>query len=264
MKKDQTPEEIQRHLTRLKKHQTPEEVERQQSRFEAWQKRNPTKTFKDFFAEGARDKLTRGRPHMTLGKSLHTGDYETAGVGLFKRLQEEGLTPDDVCVDYGCGTLRVGQHVMNFLKPGAYWGLDIDSFLLDEGRKLIGEKLLAEKRPNLRVISPSSVAEAAAAEPAMLGSFAVLIHVHPLELPEYLRNLTTIIGTKGKAILTGRWSLDDSIQYSGQSWAHALATLKQMLDERGATLTIVREEDVELEAFGQSVKQGVLRISAAR
>lgn len=260
MKKHPAPE-VERQLSRLKKHQTPEEVERQQSRFKAWQERNPSKTFKDFFAEGVRDKLTRGRPHMTLGKSLHTGDYDTAGLSLYKRLLEEGLTPDDVCVDYGCGTLRVGHHLINFLKPGAYWGLDIDSFLLDEGKELAGEKLLAEKRPNLRVISPSSVAEAAAAQPAMLGSFAVLIHVHPLELPEYLGNLTTIIGKKGKAILTGRWSLDDTIQYSGQSWAHALATLEKMLSERGATLTVVREEDVELEAFGQTVKQGMLRIS---
>jgi hypothetical protein len=246
----------------MKKHQTPKEVERQQIRFKAWQKRNPSKQFKDFFAEGVRDKLTRGKPHMTLGKSLHTGDYETAGLGLLKRLQDEGLKPEDVCVDYGCGTLRVGHHVMNYLKPGSYWGLDIDRYLLEEGQKLIGEKLLTEKRPNLRVISPSSVAEAAAAKPAMLGSFAVLIHVHPLELQEYLGNLTTIIGTKGKAILTGRWSLDDTIQYSGQSWAHALATLEQIVIERGATLKILREEDVELEAFGQKVKQGILRISA--
>ena len=243
-----------------KSHQTPEEVERQQTRFEAWRKRNPNKQFKDFFSEGVRAKLTRGRPHMTLGGNLHTSEFGSSGHKEVSRLLTEGLKPEDVCVDYGCGTLRIGVQVMDYLQPGNYWGFDIDNFLLEEGRKLVGEEKMAAKRPNLRVIAPAALAEAAACKPAMLFSYAVLIHVHPLELNEYWSNILSVIGDSGKAIVTGRWTYDETLQYSGQGWAYAMSTLTDVVQKQGARLEIIIERDVELKGFGRTVKQGALRV----
>src|SRR5262245_12314284 len=69
-----------------KRQLSPEEVERQRSRFEAWQKKNPSKTFKDYFAETVEAKLQKGRPHETLGGNLRQGEYTTSGRGIFERL----------------------------------------------------------------------------------------------------------------------------------------------------------------------------------
>jgi hypothetical protein len=66
-------------------------------------------------------------------------------------------------VDYGCGTLRMGVHAIRLLERGRYWGFDIDQALLDEGARLIGSEM-GKKAPNLRVISASSVREAAQAK----------------------------------------------------------------------------------------------------
>ena len=74
-------------------------------------------------------------------------------------LTKNGLTEDTVCVDYGCGTLRIGVHVIEHLGRGAYWGFDIDEAFLDKGRELIGAQTYIEKAPHLRVVSPASVAE---------------------------------------------------------------------------------------------------------
>jgi hypothetical protein len=244
-----------------KSHQNPDEVKRQQERFDAWQKRNPTKQFKDFFSEGVRAKLTRGRPHMTLGGNLHVGEFGNSGQKEFLRLLHEGLKPEDVCVDYGCGTLRIGVQTMDYLQVGNYWGFDIDDFLLEEGRRLIGRERMESKRPNLRVIAPAALAEAAACKPAMLFSYAVLIHVHPLELKEYWTNILSVIGHSGKAIVTGRWTYDDeTLQYSGQGWAYAMSTLTDVLQEQGARLEVIVQRDVELEGFGRTIKQGALRV----
>jgi hypothetical protein len=64
--------------------------------------------------------------------------------------------------------LRVGLHLIRHLAPGRYWVMDVSEFLLEEGRKILGEGLFLAKRPNLRVISAGSVAEAAAEKPAIL------------------------------------------------------------------------------------------------
>ena len=129
-------------------------------------------------------------------------------------------------MDYGCGTLRMGVHAIRFLERGRYWGFDIDQALLDEGARLIGAEM-EKKAANLRVISASTVREAADATPAFLVSLKVLIHVHPDELDEYFGNILTIIGTSGRAILTGKWSSGEPFQFARQSWAHSLERLKE-------------------------------------
>jgi hypothetical protein len=242
-----------------KKQLSPEELERQKSKFETWQKKNPSKTFKDYFAETVEAKLQKGRSHETLGGNLRQGDFATSGQGTFQRLQAYGLKPSDVCVDYGCGTLRVGQHVINYIDRRHYWGLDISQYLLDEGRKLIGP-LWDEKQPQLRIISPQAVAEVAASKPNMMFSFAVLLHVHPDELSEYVGNVMTIVGVQGQAILDAILMDGETIQYSGRSWAHSQKIFEQLLTERGGKMEILDTGKFTMEALGEIANRFLLRI----
>ena len=250
-------------IMKTKKKHSPDKVERDNVKFQEWLKRNPSKQFKDYFAETVKSKLESGKGHATLGGRLLFDDYKVSGQGFFNRLLECGLKPGDACVDYGCGTLRVGLHVISYLGPGSYWGLDIADFLLDEGRKLIGDELWAEKRPQLRVISPQAVAEASAAKPAMLFSSAVLLHVHPDELAEYVGNILTIIGSNGQAIIDAHLNEDETIQYSGRSWAHAVPVLEKMITDMGGNMVVLDKVDYELEEFGKMVKRCILRVVSA-
>jgi hypothetical protein len=243
---------------------SPRRVELQNAKYEAWRKRNPSRTFKDYFAETVKTKLDEGKPHHTLGANLIEGDYKALGLRAFKLLLKAGLKPDDVCVDYGCGTLRIGRHVIGYLRPSAYWGLDIADFLLEEGRKLIGEELWSTKRPNLRVITPQAVAEATAAKPAMVFSFAVLHHVHPQELAEYVGNLMTLIGNEGQGIIEALLNDRETVQYSGRSWVHATPMLVEMFAARGGKILVLNEGNAtELEEFGKTQKRCILRVVPA-
>jgi len=243
-----------------KKQLSPEDVERQKSRFEDWQKKNPSKSFKDYFAETVEAKLQKGRSHETLGGNLRDGDYATSGRSNFQFLLNNGLKPDDVCVDYGCGTLRIGHHVIDYLGPRGYWGLDISQYLLDEGRKLIGEEMWKEKQPQLRIISPASVTEVAAAKPKMMFSIAVLLHVHPDELSEYVGNVMEIIGTQGQYITGANLMDGETIQYSGRSWAHSQEQFETLLAERGGKMEILEEGKFKMEGLGKVAKRYMLRI----
>jgi hypothetical protein len=227
---------------------------------EDWQTHDPSKPFKEFYAKNVEAKLRQGRPHRSLGGNLFGRKYGKAGEGLFRRLVNLGLKPDDTCVDYGCGTLRLGIHAINYLNPRCYWGLDISDFLLQEGRKLIGDRLWVEKQPNLHVISADSVAEVAATRPAMLFSIKVLIHVHPDELPEYLHNIMRIIGVSGQAIIASKWSDKETIRYSELSWAHAISVVQDLVKANGGKTEIISEEACRLDHVGLTTKSGLLRI----
>ena len=243
-----------------KKQLSPEKAERQKSKFEAWQKKNPSKTFKDYFAETVEAKLQKGRPHDTLGGNLRQGDYATSGEGNFQKLVNYGLKPSDACVDYGCGTLRIGQHIIKYLGPRGYWGLDISQYLLDEGRKLIGETLWNEKEPRLRIIALESIAEVAATKPNMMFSIAVQLHVHPDELGEYVGNVMTIIGRQGQYITDTHLMDGETVQFSGRSWAHSQKEFERLLAERGGKMEILEEGKFKLEGLGKVAKRYILRI----
>ena len=188
--------------------------------------------------------------HSTIGGNLRSGEFERAGRDEFSELVKHGLQPDHLCVDFGCGTLRVGQHLIRYLGPSAYWGLDIAEHLLDTGRSLIGSDLIAEKTPNLRVISSDSVAEVASKRPQMLFSLKVMQHVHPEELREYLQNVVTIIGPSGRALIFSKWSESGTVQYHPMGWAHAFATIEGAITGLGARVSIVRAKRKSLPLAG--------------
>jgi hypothetical protein len=240
---------------------TPQRVERDNAKFEKWRKQNPTKQFKDYFAEGVKPMIARGKVHASLGGNLIEGNHGEVGQGFLRVLIARGLKPEDVCVDYGCGTLRLGVHIMKYLQPGAYWGMDVADFLLEEGRVLVGEDLLCEKRPNLRVISAEAVAEAAACKPAMLFSAKVLLHVHPDDLGEYLRNIMTIIGTEGQALIISKWNDGETLQYGGKGWAHGLPALQNMVAHWDGQIVVLKEDAYRIEGFDTNVKHGTLRLT---
>jgi hypothetical protein len=207
---------------------------------EAWQKQNPTRPLREFYAEQAERKLRRGKRHRTLGSNPRKGEGK---IFLDQFVEFTGLKPEDACVDYGCGTLRIGIHMIEYLDPGRYWGLDVSDFLLDQGRDLIGERLMEEKRPNLRIISREAMEEAAAAKPKLLLSNRVLNHVQPEELAEYFNNLLKIIGSSGQAIVTGKWSAGETVPIrGGRSWAYSLPTLQQHVEAEGGAIEILIEK----------------------
>src|SRR5262245_59538050 len=212
-----------------------------------------------------REAILRGEiPHGILGGNLYDG-YGVSGEGFFRKLINLGLKPDDICVDYGCGTLRLGIHAIKYLKPGGYWGMDIVNDFLKEGRKLVGDRLWQEKRPNLRLISAESVTEVATVKPKLLFSVHVLKHVRPDKLNEYFHNIIKIIGPSGEAIIVGKWTDSETIQYNDESWtrswAHAFLLLQNTVVSEGGSIKVIREQKDVLPRVGRTATKGFLRVT---
>jgi hypothetical protein len=206
----------------------------QNAQFLLWKRRHPLADFKDYFLEIAQSHLARGLSHPTLGHNLSGGAFATSGQKTFPSLARRyGIEPDDTCVDYGCGTLRVGVHAIRYLNPSRYWGMDISTFFLAQGLELIGNELALKKFPNLRVISPATIAEAAAAKPKFLFSVNVLLHIHPSEISEFFANILSIIRCNGLAVVAGQWTEGRTIQVARQSWIHSEADLRKAVQSAG-------------------------------
>jgi hypothetical protein len=236
-------------------------IAQQNRRFDRWRCANPSKKFRHYFAELERPGLLNGWTHPSLGRNLTNGEFGESGSEALDVLIEHGLTPNDACIDYGCGTLRIGIHVINYLKPHRYFGLDVDELFINEGINMLDEEMIIDRAPRFGVISPETVAEAAAAKPSMLFSWKVLLHVHPDELYEYFQNIVTIIGDDGTALVCSKWGNgNETIQFGGQSWAHPIGKVFDVLTDLDCSAEILCKRASPLPDLGIDGDQGILKI----
>ncbi|MEN8183957.1 MAG: class I SAM-dependent methyltransferase [Myxococcota bacterium] len=80
-----------------------------------------------------------GRPHLWKAKRQFQIDF----------LRAQGLEPHHQLLDLGCGTLRGGIVLIDYLDEAHYTGVEVRSEALAEGRKELAEAGLEHKRPRL-------------------------------------------------------------------------------------------------------------------
>ena len=61
------------------------------------------------------------------------GMWDEIGDLQLSFLKAQGLSPEHVLLDIGCGSLRLGVRAVEYLQPGRYWGTDLNATLLDAG-----------------------------------------------------------------------------------------------------------------------------------
>lgn len=91
-------------------------------------------------------------------------------------LKKYGLRPQHKLVDLGCGTLRGGIPLIEYLQKGHYYGLEVREETLEEGRKELAEAGLESKKPVLLPSPDLSVIDLGASID-YIWAFSVLVHM---------------------------------------------------------------------------------------
>jgi SAM-dependent methyltransferase len=68
-------------------------------------------------------------------RGLVGGLWDEIGTLQFEFLKNRGLTSSNYILDVGCGSFRVGVHLVDYLDPGHYYGIDISADLMNAGYK---------------------------------------------------------------------------------------------------------------------------------
>lgn|GEM_PF-2242926 len=66
-------------------------------------------------------------------RGLVGGRWDELGPFQLEALIGIGLEPHHRLLDAGCGSLRAGRHIVDYLDPGHYFGTDLNESLLDAG-----------------------------------------------------------------------------------------------------------------------------------
>jgi cyclopropane fatty-acyl-phospholipid synthase-like methyltransferase len=115
----------------------------------------------------------------------------------FEFLTTHGLRPEHRLLDIGCGTLRGGIPLIDYLETGHYFGVDARAEVLEEARKELAESGLAHKRPVLiHAGDPKEIRLETSFHRAW--AFSVLIHMHDEVVSAYLALAADALTEDGK------------------------------------------------------------------
>jgi hypothetical protein len=175
--------------------------------YRRWVARHPGGSFAQCYAHGARERLAhatvkcRRRLPLTLGNDLDPIPARARAESLLSRLKWMGCRPDHLVIDFGCGSLWVGEVLMRYLDPGRYLGMDVVDFFYIEARQRLEPAVLQERQPAFDVISVDSLARGRARNPDFILSTAVLHHVRPWELSEYFSQIVSLCAPSTRVII---------------------------------------------------------------
>jgi SAM-dependent methyltransferase len=77
--------------------------------------------------------ITEERRERGVHRGFVGGLWDEMGELQLSFLKDRGLRPDQRFLDVGCGSLRAGRLLVDYLEPGHYYGSDINPDLLETG-----------------------------------------------------------------------------------------------------------------------------------
>ncbi len=194
--------------------------------------------FKNFYISRAKKTLSDKSKHPTLGGAWENDAKQLQNREMiFKFLVEQGLKKSDKLVDYGCGSLRIGSKLIEFLDPGRYIGFDITDRFYKLGLNTVKQETVTTKSPEFYVISDSAILNCKKSLPAYIISIGVLMHIPPNELKEFFANIISLLSPSGVAYITYKQS-SVTQKTNLTSWVHSYSLVNATVEELGGQIEL--------------------------
>jgi len=115
----------------------------------------------------------------------------------FSFLMKNGLNPENIFLDLGCGTLRGGIPIIKFLNESNYWGVDIREEAIREAHDELKSENLENKNPTLLSFKTFDDLKPSLKFDVIL-SFSVLIHMEDHIVDECFGFVSKVLANEGK------------------------------------------------------------------
>jgi Methyltransferase domain len=186
-------------------------------------KNDSSLTYAQYSVRSQIDYIKRGGAHPSLGPNLiDNKNWAKDGLGTFEEYIRviPGINPSFKLVDYGCGSLRLGNHIINYLDQGNYLGVDVWYELVEMGINMLDVDLVSAKNPQFRELNRASVDEAVAMDADVVIACSVAYQVHPLDYPEFISNLMKITAKPGSFIVFDAKIGPKFNRYKSSGWSY--------------------------------------------
>lgn len=222
-------------------------------RYAGWRLAHPFAPYEDYYVTVVMKKI-RGGGHPAIGPRARP--VRERGE-ILEFLRKYGAQPSDVVVDYGCGSIRLGYEVIDFLEPGKYWGVDITDEFYKLGLAAMDKAVVEAKRPKLGVINPETLARVRADAPRFVASWHVCSKVPESRLDSYIGNIVSLLAPGSTALIHFPETAERR-QLSGLAWSSPRSLLEAIARRHAPAADISFQPLTEAEVRG--VRQTLLVI----
>jgi SAM-dependent methyltransferase len=140
-------------------------------------------------------------------------DYDLIASIQVSLLLSCGLREIHHLLDVGCGSLRAGRMIIPYLRPGHYFGIEPNEWLVEEGMEHeLGKDILEVKHPTFRFVDDFS-ANAFGIQFDFALAQSVFSHTYPDLASKGLRAIAETLAPEGKLFATfieGRYTPEGS------------------------------------------------------
>src|SRR5215216_5055697 len=128
-----------------------------------------------------------------------------------------GLRDTHRLVDIGCGSLRAGRMLIPYLRPGRYFGVEPNRWLVEEGiEHELGRDLIGMKRPAFRFVDDFSLGAFGVSFDFTL-AHSVFSHAYPDLALSGFRGIAESLAPEGKLFATFKEGSADPV---GSGWLY--------------------------------------------
>jgi SAM-dependent methyltransferase len=135
-------------------------------------------------------------------------DYDLLGAAQFSLLVRLGLRHNHTVLDYGCGSLRAGRFLIQYLDSGGYHGLEPNAWLIEDALdRQLGRDVLEIKHPAFLHHDSFSSAEFEHRFDYVL-VHSIISHTGPDLIGRVLSQIASALSNDGIAVVTAveaRW-----------------------------------------------------------
>lgn len=128
--------------------------------------------------------------------------WDSHGMVIFDYLLQNGLVEGHRFLDIGCGNLRVGLKVINYLDEGRYIGIDISPENIEDGKVFMNQLGLSQKNPRLYVNTDLTFTELAGVEFDLVLANSVFTHMVDIDIRECFSHIGNILSPNGRLFAT--------------------------------------------------------------
>src|SRR5690349_18349066 len=202
-----------------------------------------------YYREIMRSDVTEKSPHDAVGSRTHE-HWLKNGKRQFDYLRAHGLKPGDRFLDIGCGNLRAGWRIIEYLEPGCYYGLDISPDILLAAAGTLAEFRLQAKLPHLVLVSDLTFAMLPDAQFDVIHAHSVFAHTPIDVIEECFAHVGRILHSDGFFDLTFDRTERAEHQVLREDFYYRTETLVELAGRYGLTATFMA--DWEKSAHKQS------------
>lgn len=133
-------------------------------------------------------------------EDLGRQEYVVQGEEHFAIIKANGLKPNDRFLDYGCGILRVGIHVIRYLEPKHYTGVEISKDRLARGREMAAQHGVADDQYQTLIVHDCHLKELGDQQFDFIWAWSVVNHMPNRDVQDMLAAMRKHLAPGGQFI----------------------------------------------------------------